>query len=156
VQRAITFVVSVLASIVIASPVASAAPPLREGGGAVEVDLQFPAGAVCDFAVDVHLEMRTTTTTFVDANGDPIRGISTGKILAWETNADTGTTVFHSISGPSFFDASGALVWGTGAWSGIQLEDGTWIRAHGLIAFDANAMVTAVRGQVEPLCASLA
>ena len=135
---------------------AIAAPPVQERGGAVEVDLQFPAGAVCDFAVDVHLEMRTKTITFVDANGDPVRGISTGRIHAWETNADTGTTVFNSISGPSFFDATGALIWGTGAWSGIQLEDGTWIRANGLIAFDANAIVTAVRGHVEPLCASLA
>jgi hypothetical protein len=137
------------------SPAASGAPPSMSGGELVEVDLAFPPGAVCDFAVDVHLELRARTITFVDANGDPIRGISVGRIHAWETNAETGTTHFSSISGPSFFDASGALVRGTGSWSGIQLQDGTWIRASGNITFDANTLVVAVRGHVEPLCLAL-
>ena len=86
--------------------------------------------------------MKARFITFVDAAGDPIRSISTGKIHDWETNATTGETQFHSISGPSFFDATGALVWGTGGWSGVQLEDGTWVRTHGLIRFDANLLVT--------------
>ena len=84
------------------------------------------------------------------------RGIATGRIHAWETNVTTGKTVFRSISGPSFFDASGALVMGTGASSGHQLQDGTWIHANGLITFDANGLVIAVRGHVEPLCDALA
>lgn len=134
----------------------SATPPVREGGDEVEIDLSFPAGAVCAFPVDVHLEMKTRTKTFVDANGVPTRGITTGRIHAWETNVRTGKTVFRSISGPSFFDGSGALVMGTGAWSGIQLQDGTWIHANGLITFDANGLVVAVRGHVEPLCDALA
>jgi hypothetical protein len=135
---------------------ASATPPVMVGGDEIEVDLSFPAGAVCAFPVDVHLEMKTTTRTFVDANGVPTRGIATGRILAWETNVSTGTTVFSSISGPTFFDGSGALIMGTGAWSGIQLQDGTWIHANGLITFDANVLVVAVRGHVEPLCDVLA
>ena len=135
---------------------ASATPPVMSGGDEIEIDLSFPAGAVCAFPVDVHLELKTTTRTFVDANGVPIRGISTGRIFAWETNASTGTTVFSSISGPTFFDGSGALIMGTGSWSGIQLQDGTWIRANGLITFDANVLVVAVRGHVEPLCDALA
>ena len=48
------------------------------------------------------------------------------------------------------------LVWGTGSWSGVQLQDGTWVRTHGLIRFDANLLVTEVRGRVEPLCDSFA
>ena len=52
---------------------ASATPPMMEGGDEVEVDLSFPAGAVCAFPVDVHLEMKTRTKTFVDANGVPTR-----------------------------------------------------------------------------------
>ena len=135
---------------------ANAAPPVIQRGGEAVVDLDFPAGAMCDFAVHVHLELKTTLITFVDASGNPVRGISVGKLHAWETNVETGETQFHSISGPSFFDGSGTLVTGTGAWSGIQLEDGTWIRAHGLITFDANALVTSVRGHVEPLCGALA
>jgi hypothetical protein len=135
---------------------ANATPPLREGGDAIEVDLQFPAGAICAFPVDVHLELKTILITFVDANGVPTRGISTGRIHVWETNAITGTTVFSSISGPSFFDASGSLIMGTGSWSGIQLQDETWIRASGLITFDVNVLVVAVRGHVEPLCDALA
>ena len=120
------------------------------------VDLAFPAGVVCTFPVDVHLEMKTRTITFVDANGAPTRGITVGRIHALETNALTGTTVFSSISGPSFLDRNGVLVMGTGAWSGIQLQDGTWIHANGLITFDANVLVVSVRGHVEPLCDSLA
>ena len=135
---------------------ASATPPVREGGDEVEIDLSFPAGTVCAFPVDVHLEMKTRTKTFVDANGAPRRGITTGRIHAWETNVRTGKTVFRSISGPSFFDAAGTLVMGTGAWSGIQLQDGTWIHATGRITFGANGLVVAVRGHVEPLCDTLA
>ena len=135
---------------------ASATPPGREGGDEVEIDLSFPAGAVCAFPVDVHLEMKTRTTTFVDASGVPTRGITTGRIDAWEANVTTGKTVFRSISGPSFFDASGALIMGTGSWSGIQLPNGTWVHANGLITFDANGLVAAVRGHVEPLCDALA
>ena len=142
--------------LVFGSVSASATPPVRSGGQEVEVDLQFPAGVVCAFPVDVHLEMKTTSITFVDANGVPTRGITVGRIHAIETNAITGTSVFNSISGPSFFDASGALIMGTGSWSGIQLQDGTWIRANGLITFDANVLVVAVRGHVEPLCDALA
>ena len=134
---------------------AAASKPLLQRAEAV-VDLDFPAGAVCDFAVHVHMEMKTKFSTFVDANGTPTRAISTGRIHDWETNVETGETQFHSISGPSFFDASGALLRGTGSWSGIQLQDGTWIRAHGHITFDANGLVSAVRGRIEPLCASFA
>jgi hypothetical protein len=134
---------------------ALATKPVIQRGGEAEVDLDFPAGAVCDFALHVHLEMKTTVKTFVDGSGNPTRGISTGRIHAWETNVETGETHFSSISGPSFFDASGSLVRGTGSWSGIQLQDGTWIRASGRITFDANAIVVAVRGHVEPLCLAL-
>jgi hypothetical protein len=153
--------VSLLSAIVVGllgfgAAAVSATPPVVVGGDEVELDLSFPAGAVCAFPVDVHLEFKTTTRTFVDANGVPTRGISTGRIHAWETNVTTDTTVFSSISGPSFFDASGALIMGTGSWSGIQLQDGTWIHANGMITFDANVLVVAVRGHVEPLCDALA
>lgn len=135
---------------------ANAAKPQIDRSGVTVVDLHFPAGALCDFALDVHQVLKTKLITFVDANGDPTRAISTGRIHVWETNADTGRTLFLSISGPSFFDATGALVRGTGGWSGVQLEDGTWIHARGLLTFNANLLVTSVRGHVEPLCDSLA
>jgi hypothetical protein len=106
--------------------------------------------------LDVHQEMKVKFTTFVDADGNPTRSISTGRIHDWETNADTGETQFHSISGPSFFDATGALVWGTGSWSGVQLQDGTWVRTHGLIRFDADLLLAEVHGRVESLCDSFA
>jgi hypothetical protein len=153
--RAATLLLPIFIVCLIATPSASAAPPSISGGQLVEVDLAFPPGAVCDFGVEVHLELKARTITFVDANGDPTGGLSVGRIHVWETNAETGQTHFSSISGPSFFDASGALVRGTGSWSGIQLEDGTWIRANGNITFDANVLVTAVRGHVEPLCLAL-
>jgi hypothetical protein len=135
---------------------ASAAAPVIEGGGETVVDLHFPAGAVCSFPVDVHQVMRTRLITFVDANGDPTRALSVGSIKDWETNVATGETQFFSISGPSFFDATGALIRGTGGWSGVQLQDGTWVRTRGLITFDANVLVTSIRGHVESLCGTLA
>ena len=135
---------------------ANAAKPINSGVFEGVVDLHFPANTVCAFPLDVHQELKVKTITFVDADGEPTRAISTGKIHAWETNASTGETRFLSISGPSFFDAAGTLVWGTGGWSGIQLQDGTWINARGLISFDENGLVSWVRGHVEPLCDSLA
>jgi hypothetical protein len=134
--------------------IAHAHKPIIEKGGDTVVDLHFPAGTVCPFPLDVHQELKVTFKTFVDQNGDATRSISTGKIHDWETNVKTGETQFQSISGPSFFDASGALVRGTGAWSGVQLQDGTWVRIHGMITFDENALVETFRGYLEPLCAS--
>ena len=142
--------------VLVTAGAAGAAKPVIQRGGDTVVDLHFPAGTVCSFPLDIHQEMKVTFKTFVDASGNPTRSISTGKIHDWETNADTGETQFHSISGPSFFDATGALVWGTGGWSGVQLQDGTWVRTRGLIRFDANLLVTEVRGNVEPLCDSFA
>ena len=155
-RRACLLSVLVLAVLGLVAGPAGADPPVMSGGEEVVVDLSFPAGVVCAFPVDVHLEMKTRTITFVDANGVPTRGISVGRIHASETNALTGTTNFLSISGPSFFDGNGVLLMGTGTWSGIQLQDGTWIHANGLITFDANVLVESVRGHVEPLCDTLA
>ena len=150
-------VLSAIACLVLTSAgSAGATKPVMQKGGDTVVDLHFPAGTVCSFPLDVHQEMKVKFTTFVDADGNPTRSISTGRIHDWETNADTGETQFHSISGPSFFDATGALVWGTGSWSGVQLQDGTWVRTHGLIRFDANLLLTEVHGRVESLCDSFA
>ncbi len=72
---------------------ANAAKPQIDRSGVTVVDLHFPAGALCDFALDVHQVLKTKLITFVDANGDPTRAISTGRIHVWETNADTGRHV---------------------------------------------------------------
>ena len=142
--------------LIAAGTVAQAAPPTIQRGAEAVVDLHFPAGTVCAFPVDVHQELKVKFITFVDASGNPIRSISTGKLHDWETNVRTGETQFRSISGPSFFDATGALVRGTGGWSGVQLQDGTWVRTHGMITFDANQLIQTVRGHVESLCGTLA
>ena len=135
---------------------AHATKPVIEKAGNTVVDLHFPAGTVCPFPLGVHQELKVTFKTFVDANGNTIRSISTGRIHDWETNRRTGETQFFSISGPSFFDATGALIRGTGAWSGVQLEDGTWVRTHGMITFNEDLLVETVRGHVESLCGTLA
>jgi hypothetical protein len=137
------------------APTHAAAPRITRNGETV-VDLSFPAGTVCSFPLDVHQVLKTQYIEFLDANGNTVRAISTGKLQDWETNVATGETQFHSIAGPSFFDATGALIRGTGAWSGVQLEDGTWVRAHGLLTFNQDSLVTEVRGRVESLCGSFA
>ncbi len=151
-----SFVVfSIVCLMLTSAGTAGATKPVTQRGSSV-LDLHFPAGTVCPFTLDVHQESKVRFTTFVDADGNPTRSISTGRIHSWETNADTGETQFHSVSGPSFFDATGALVLGTGSWTGVQLKDGTIVRTHGLIRFDANLLVTEVHGRVEPLCDSFA
>jgi hypothetical protein len=157
-RRVILAVVTIatIASPMIGLAPAHAAKPAMQRSGETVVDLHFPAHTLCSFPLDVHQVSRTKLITFVDANGHPTRAISTGPIHDWETDVATGQTQFHSISGPSFFDATGALVRGTGSWSGVQLEDGTWVRTHGLITFDMALLVTAVRGRVEDLCGSFA
>jgi hypothetical protein len=152
---ALCAVIITVLSLVGLAPASAMRPTITRSGETV-VDLHFPAGSVCPFPVDVHQVLKTRYIEFVDRNGDVVRAISTGKIHDWETNAATGYTEFHSISGPSFFDATGALIRGTGAWSGVQLQDGTWVRTHGLITFDENLLLETVRGRVEPLCDSLA
>jgi hypothetical protein len=149
-------VMTAVLSFIGVAPTFATPPTISKATAETVVDLHFSAGDVCSFPVDVHQVWKTRYIEFVDRNGDVVRAISTGKIHDWETNARTGKTEFHSISGPSFFDATGALVRGTGAWSGVQLQDGTWVRTHGLITFDENLLIETLRGHVESLCDSLA
>jgi hypothetical protein len=152
---AVVTIVSTALPLIGIAPADAAKPTIQRSGETV-VDLHFPAQTLCSFPLDVHQVSRTKLITFVDGSGDPTRAISTGPIHDWETNVATGQTLFNSISGPSFFDAAGALVRGTGSWSGVQLKDGTWVRTHGLITFNTHLLVTAVRGRVEDLCGSFA
>ena len=139
-----------------AGTAALAAPPTIQRGAEATVDLHFPAGTVCAFPVDVHQEMKVKFITFVDASGNPIRSISTGKITIGRRTSGPARPSSAAVSGPSFFDATGALVRGTGGWSGVQLQDGTWVRTRGMITFDANQLIETVRGHVESLCGTLA
>jgi hypothetical protein len=140
----------------ITAPHAGAVAPELVKTGVEEFDLSVPAGAFCDFSVSVHVRQRLTIRTFFGPDGEPVGGSATGFIEAWVTNDETGTTVHQIIPGPSFFDATGALVRGTGPWSGILTVDGVAISAWGNISFNADSLVTAVRGRVEPLCPTLA
>ena len=143
-------------SLVALPAAATAAPPsIDTTSGRFEIDIDFPAGSFCDDALVVHLKSRTRTITFLDRNGDPIRSLTTGRLEAWVTNPSSGITVYQNIPGPSFFDAAGILVRGTGPWSGIQTVDGVTVSVWGNISFDADGLVTAVRGRVVPLCPRL-
>jgi hypothetical protein len=147
--------VAIVASLFATAPTAGAATPTIVRSGVVNVDLKIPAGAFCTFALNVHLRFRTTAITFVDRDGDAVRGLQTGRLEAWVTNPKSGITLYQNIPGPSFFDGGGLLIRGTGPWSGIQTVDGVTISATGNIRFNADGLVTSVRGRVEEVCPQL-
>ena len=133
---------------------ALAAPPTIQRAAEATVDSAFPAGTVCVFPVDVHQEMKVKFITFVDAGGNPIRSISTGKIHHWERTSGPARPERRHLWTELLRDR--ALVRGTGGWSGVQLQDSTWVRTRGMITFDANQLIQTVRGHVESLCGTLA
>jgi hypothetical protein len=91
-------VLSVLVSTAALAPGASAAPPQREPvpGGVISE----PAGAVCDFPIDINpLKLREELTFFSDGR---IR--VTGVAIVEVTNVDTGRSIVINSSGPSWLD----------------------------------------------------
>jgi hypothetical protein len=60
-----------------------------------------------------------------------------------------------AIPGPTFFDAEGNIVGGTGAWA-APTPDGDWIWAVGNLVFDEFGNVTEITGTSVSICDLLA
>jgi hypothetical protein len=103
--------------------------------GSAVVSLAFPANAVppeisrygfsvrqrigpsvCGFPFVFVVTGKGQTLMFKDRDGDIVRGLATGPITITFENRSSGEAVRYSISGPSFFDADGDLLRGTGRW----------------------------------------
>jgi hypothetical protein len=139
---------SVLALALAAPPVSAAQPIFARGS--TGFDIAFPA-EICGFAIDAHVRTKAQTITFVDADGNPVRGLSTGQLFVTLTNADSGFSRTFAIPGPSFFDATGTLVHGTGTWLTFTAA-GAFVLAAGNMDMDPTGNILAIRGRTFDVC----
>lgn len=144
--RAVT--VGALLTTMLAAP-ASATPPTRVTS--VDVfDIDF-GSELCGFPLLAHVEQSVTLTTFFDAAGHPTGGLLTGPISVTFTNGTTGESVRLAIPGPTFYDADGNPVRGTGAWA-VFTSDGDFVWAAGNIRFDADGNAAEITGRSVSIC----
>ena len=129
---------------------ASATPPTRERS--IDDVFDFEIGEeLCGFTVLVHVEQTVTFTTYYDRQGNPTRSKLTGPIKVVFTNAVTGASRRLSIPGPTFYDAEGNRIRGTGAWA-VTTPDGSWVWAAGNITFDEFGNAAEIRGRSVSIC----
>jgi hypothetical protein len=128
---------------------ASAAKPQRTAPARVEFDVPFPD--ICAFPLVAHVEGFTHLITFVDANGDTVRGWTGGQLFVTWENLETHETRRFAIPGPTFFAADGTPVRGTGPWANPDL-DGTWYMMAGNLLLDDAFNTVSLRGRKVPVC----
>ena len=140
--------------VVILGPVgiANAAKPQRFS---FPVDDTIVLDGVCSFDMTAHVVGKNHLTFFVDGDGNVIRGHLAGQLSVTFTREDTGAARTFTNSGPSFFDASGTLVRGTGRWATVTV-DGTFVIASGNLMMDATATILAANGNLRDLCELMA
>jgi hypothetical protein len=150
-KRVILALLSVLAFGVSTAPAAFATLPVHQRWDWAEVDLTFHHA--CAFPVDVQIRYRGQLTTFMDADGDPVRAIGTGPVFNTVTNLDTGASLTFTASGPVFLGADLNLIRGSGGWLFI----GDWIFfVTGHIEFSGPyGVIQSVRGHTTDLCERL-
>lgn len=113
---------------------AGAAQPQITAGAPFEVQIPFPD--VCpEFQMTATVRGRTHSITFVDASGNVVRGFSGGQLFVTWTRDDTGFSRTFSIAGPTFYDANGDPVRGTGRWT-TPLEGTGWALINGNLTLD--------------------
>jgi hypothetical protein len=113
---------------------AHAAEPQIVKGEPFEVEIPFPD--VCpDFQMVATVRGRPHSITFVDNDGNTVRGFLGGQLFVTWTRLDTGFSRTFAISGPTFFDSSGTPVRGTGRWT-TPLKGTGWVLANGNLTLD--------------------
>lgn len=151
--RLISIGVLALAAVMSTGPPALAAAPIRTPPTAFVVDIPFPD--VCDFAMTATVQGRTLSLTFVDSSGKAIRGFAGGQLFVTWTRDDTGFSRTFAISGPTFFDATGAAVRGTGSWTTPKVDQG-WVLAHGNLTLDGLqdgfSVISSMNGTSTSIC----
>ena len=144
----------VLGALLIPATAAEATPPVVTPPTSFEVVVPFPG--VCAFPMTATVLGRTLAITFVDANGNAIRGFAAGQLFVTWQRDDTGFARTFTISGPSFFDAAGDAVLGTGRWT-TPMVDAGWVLASGHLTFDGTqdgfSLISTMNGHARSLCA---
>jgi hypothetical protein len=137
----------------LSGPPAVAAPPQISHPTSFEVEIPFPD--VCSFPMTATVRGRTLSITFFDASGDAIRGFAGGQLFVTWQRDDTGFSRTFAISGPTFFDAEGTAVMGTGRWTTPMVDVG-WVLAAGHLTFDGTqdgfALISTMNGSSRSLC----
>ncbi len=151
-RRILVGFLTITALVLFALP-ASAAKPQITAGVPFEVEIPFPD--VCDFSMTAVVRGRSHSITFVDESGATIRAFSGGQLFVTWTRDDTGFSRTFAIAGPTFFDAEGDAVRGTGRWT-TPLEGTGWVLANGNLTFDGFqdgfSLITAYSGNVTSIC----
>jgi len=139
-KRSLSAVLTLIALIVISSPASAVAPEISRYGFSVTEQID---PAACGFPITAIVRGKGQTLLFYDGDGEPVRGLSTGPISVVFTNTSTGATARYSISGPSFYDADGELLRGTGRWYVFTAEGEPAIAVGNLTFDDAGAPTNA-------------
>ena len=98
-----------------------------------------PTGDVCAFEVGmvVHFGPGARQITFPDPLGGGTTSLLVGPLTATVTNLETDESITVNISGPSFLDASGFPIRGTGAWLSFEpISQGGLRFIHGRLVFE--------------------
>lgn len=88
-----------------------------------------------DFELEATVNGMVHVITFVDADGNPTSGWQGGQLFVTWTRLDTSASLTLAISGPTFYDASGTAVFGTGRWT-TPLDGDGWVLAIGMLTLD--------------------
>jgi hypothetical protein len=110
---------------------------------------------VCSFDMTAHVVGKNHLIFFVDGGGNVIRGFLAGQLSVTFTRRDTGASRRFTISGPSFFDATGTIVRGTGRWAAPTVG-GTFVIASGNLMMDASGAIVEANGNLRDLCELMA
>jgi len=137
--------VAMILGTLLASP-AGATPPTRETSSDT---FDVPLDGVCVFPLLAHIEQTVTLTTFFDRFGKQTGGIITGPIFVTFSSGDASIQL--AIPGPSFLDADGNVVRGTGTWVTFT-SDGGFVWAAGNIVFDEFGNASQIRGVEVSIC----
>lgn len=135
---------------------ASADPPIQEWVSD-PVSIVLPGSDFCGFDVQADALQRFKIITFIGERGTAITGQTVGGIRVRLTNLQTGESIFLSIPGPGFIDATGSLVVGTGPW--LVFVPGQILYVVGRITFRPGPFGVepdVVRGRSTDLCDVLA
>ena len=96
-----------------------------------------------------------TATNQLPASGNAIRGFAGGQLFVTWQRDDTGFSRTFAISGPTFFDAEGNAVLGTGRWTTPMVDTG-WVLAAGHLTFDGTldgfSLISTMNGSSRSLC----
>lgn len=130
--RLMTVLLAGIVTLALAAPAGAVAPDISRYGFSLS-DRVDPA--VCGFGITALIEGKGQSFVFTGRDGTIARAKATGPISVRFTNDRTGATARYSISGPSFYDADGALIRGTGRWY-VFTAGGRPAIAMGNLTFD--------------------